>query len=297
MVLIASLTLVFFSDENDTAPLVVISSHKSSDSVIDTDNTEKTIATAWQWEESSNATTDTDTNEEQSSAVFSEESVYNALQRVRLDNQGNIIIDNETLIALDETLDGSHLQLDGQALSDLQMIIKQGLPGKAGDDVAKIVGDYYQLLGATKEFNAVYETDPSTEQVVENTIEQHQENYRELIALRELYMGTDLASQLFSTSNANANYMFDMHKIEQDTELSDDEKQKLRAEITDRHTEQTINVSNWNARHNAFLVAKQNILMALISDEEKQGQLTELMHQHFNSKELAHVRHLHLDKP
>jgi hypothetical protein len=37
--------------------------------------------------------------------------------------------------------------------------------------------------------------------------------------------------------------------------------------------------------------------MALISDEEKQGQLIELMHQHFNSKELAHVRHLHLDKP
>ncbi len=71
----------------------------------------------------------------------------------------------------------------------------------------------------------------------------------------------------------------------------------MRAEITERHTEQVINVNNWIARHSAFQVAKQNILMALISDEEKQGQLTELMQQHFNSKELAYIRHLNLDKP
>jgi hypothetical protein len=31
--------------------------------------------------------------------------------------------------------------------------------------------------------------------------------------------------------------------------------------------------------------------------EEKQMQLTELMHQHFNLEELSHVRHLQLDNP
>ncbi len=293
LLLIACLYLVFFSagDENNTTQVHSVNSQRTKLSVLAINKNEKTIATAWQWEGI------VEPSEEKSTAVFSAEAVYEALHRVRLDEQGNVILDHETLIALNETLDDSRLQLNEVALSELQIIIRQGLPGDVGEDVAKIVGDYYHLLGASKEFNAIYEHDSATDQESESTIEQHQESYRELMALRELYLGTDVADKLFSTSDANARYMFDMAKLEQNTELTEQEKQQTRAEITDRHTAQTIKISNWNERHNVFLAAKKNIQMVSMDEEEKQAQLTELMHQHFNPEELTHVGHLQLDNP
>jgi lipase chaperone LimK len=295
LALIATLYLVFFGADTgkDTAPLLNTKSDSDRQSplIVDIDNPEKTIATAWQWEEPTN------TPDENSSPAFSEKVVYNALQKVRLDSQGNVIIDHEALIALNATLDDSSLQLDEQALLELQIIIRQGLPGNAGDDVAKIVANYYHYLEASKEFNAIYETGSSNSPAIENTTDEHKENYRELTALRELYLGSDTSTKLFSTSDANANYMFDMLEIEQATDLSDEEKQQKRLEIVNQHAEQTIDISNWNERHNVFLAAKQNILQASISDQQKQTQLTELMHQHFSHEEIAHVRHMNIDKP
>lgn len=293
LVLIASIYAVYFSggDAKDTIKIQDVNGYRTNTPALEIDSNQKTIATAWQWEESVN------TPVEKITATFSEKSVYSALQRVRLDNQDNVIIDHEALIALNATLDDSRLQLNEQALAELQIIIRQGLPGNAGDDVAKIVADYYSYLEASKEFNAIYETDSANPQAIENTTEEHEANYRELISLRELYLGSDTSSKLFSTSDANASYMFDMLKIEKSTDLSDEEKQQKVAEITARHAEQTINISNWNQRHGVFLAAKQNILAAAISAQQKQTQLTELMHQHFNPEELAHVRHLQLDKP
>jgi lipase chaperone LimK len=295
LALIATLYLVFFGADTgkDTAPLLNTKSDSDRQSplIVDIDNPEKTIATAWQWEEPTN------TPDENASPTFSEKVVYNALQKVRLDSQGNVIIDHEALIALNATLDDGSLQLDEQALRELQMIIRQGLPGNAGDDVAKIVANYYHYLEASKEFNAIYETGSSNSPAIENTTDEHKENYRELTALRELYLGSDTSTKLFSTSDANANYMFDMLEIEQATDLSDEEKQQKRLEIVNQHAEQTIDISNWNERHNVFLAAKQNILQASISDQQKQTQLTELMHQHFSHEEIAHVRHMNIDKP
>jgi len=111
-----------------------------------------------------------------------------------------------------------------------------------------------------------------------------------------LYLGADVASRLFSTSNANANYMFDMFKLAQDTQLSEQEKEQRRTEITERNAEQTIDIRDWNERHQAFLVDKENILIASINDEEKRAQLIELTYQHFDLEELAHVGHMQLDK-
>jgi lipase chaperone LimK len=295
LALVATLYLVFFNADTgkDTTPLLNTKSDSDRQSplIVDIDNSEKTIATAWQWEEPTN------TPDENASPTFSEKVVYNALQKVRLDSQGNVIIDHEALIALNATLDDGSLQLDEQALRELQMIIRQGLPGNAGDDVAKIVANYYHYLEASKEFNAIYETGSSNSPAIENTTDEHKDNYRELTALRELYLGSDTSTKLFSTSDANANYMFDMLEIEQATDLSDEEKQQKRLEIVNQHAEDTIDISNWNERHNVFLAAKQNILQASISDQQKQTQLTELMHQHFSHEEIAHVRHMNIDKP
>lgn len=282
--------LIFFTDDNKSSNKSGNENNKAI-SLVSIASNKKTVATTWQWEDSSNIQ-----NKKKSSA-FSEKAVYHTLRRVRLDSQDNIIIDHEALIALNATLNDSRLQLDEQSLHDLQMIIMQGLPGSAGADVAKIVADYYHYLIASKEFEAIYATDPATLPDIENTIETYQEKYHELTALRELYLGSDTAEKLFSTSNANANYMFDMLNIEQDGQLADEEKLQKYNEIINRHAEQTIAINSWNQRYNRFQMAKKNILSAVLSNEDKQTQVTELMLQHFNHEELTHVRHLQLESP
>jgi lipase chaperone LimK len=293
LALIASIYFVYFitNKEVDTIQLQEVDSYNLKLPVIKIESNEKTIATVWQWNDS------VKTKEEYPLPAFSEAAVFNALHRVRLDYQGNVILDHEALIALNATLDDSRLQLDQQALNELQIIIRQGLPGSAGEVVANIVANYYNYLEASKEFNAIYETDSSNIQAIDNTADEHEENYRELIVLRELYLGSEIAAKLFSTTNANANYMFDTYRVEHNMDLSDDEKQQLFTEILNRHTEQTINVSNWQERYSTFQSAKQVITVSSISDEEKEIQLTELMNQHFNPEELSHVRHFELNKP
>jgi lipase chaperone LimK len=293
LALIASIYFVYFitNKEVDTIQLQEVDSYNLKLPVIKIESNEKTIATVWQWNDS------VKTKEEYPLPAFSEAAVFNALHRVRLDYQGNVILDHEALIALNATLDDSRLQLDQQALNELQIIIRQGLPGSAGEVVANIVANYYNYLEASKEFNAIYETDSSNIQAIDNTADEHEENYRELIVLRELYLGSEIAAKLFSTTNANANYMFDTYRVEHNMDLSDDEKQQLFTEILNRHTEQTINVSNWQERYSTFQSAKQVITVSSISDEEKEIQLTELMNQHFNPEELSHVHHFELNKP
>ncbi|MFT5716679.1 MAG: lipase chaperone LimK [Oleiphilaceae bacterium] len=260
-----------------------------------------TIATAWQWEakpSNDNSQHAEILNKEQhsqaetnASLLFTQESVYKALHAVKIDDNGDIIIDNDALTALNAALENSEFKLDNETLERLQDIIKQGLPGNAGDQTAQIVADYYQFLGAKSEFNTLYESRDDPDRNIEN----HEAQFNELLALREVYLGNEVADKLFASDNANAQYMFDSMKLEANTNLSEEEKKLLQVEIIERHAEKTINVNNWNERFQSFSADKQHVLNSSLSDDGKRDQLTSLMHQHFSYEELDYVKHLQLD--
>jgi lipase chaperone LimK len=261
-----------------------------------------TIASAWQWEKVSDnenmvAKTEAPTSSQakQSDATatfpFTDESVYKALHDVKLDDNGDIILDDDALIALNNALDHSEVKLDAEALQALQDLIRKGLPGNAGEQTAQIVADFYQYLGAKNEFNSLYETNRNADE----TIESYETEYNELLALRQLYLSTEVADQLFAVSNANSRYMFDSMKLEADASLSGEEKKQEQDKIVQRHVESSTNVNNWNERYQAFLDDKQYIINSSVSDDEKRDQLTGLMHQHFSHEELEYVSHLQLD--
>jgi lipase chaperone LimK len=300
IILIAVGFKLFLYKQSDSIEIINSNNQDIDNGNIEINPPKNTVASSWKWQKNNSRPSATSDNNEQANNEtynFTEKSVYKALYHVRLDDNNNVIIDNETLNALNNTLDDERLKLDEQSILQLQMFIKKGLPGNAGEEVAKIVGGYYQYLEAAREFNAVYEGDP--ELIVDSveSIEQQQNNYQELSSLRHLYLDTDVATQLFSQYDANANYMFEVMKIQNDESLSDEEKQKISSEIALQHSGQSITVNNWDKRYQDFLVAKQNIMSVAISDDDKQAQLTELMHQHFSSEELDNVRHLQLDKP
>lgn len=259
-----------------------------------------TIASVWQWEvetvnannaQETTATSGEQVNDMSSQLPFTQESVFKALHAVKLDSNNNIILDDDALIALNNTLDFSEVKLDGEALEKLKDLIRKGLPGDAGEQTAQIVGDYYQFLGAKNEFNALYETqDPEGK-----SIEDYEAQYNELKSLRELYLGADVSEKLFASSDANSRYMFESKKLEADNSLSDEEKKQAQAKIVERHAEDSIKVNNWNERYQAFLDDKQYIVNSSIGDNEKRIQLRALMHEHFSHEELEYVSHLQLD--
>lgn len=303
-VILGSLVAAVFFIMPDASPkkdidTAVTQTHKIDR--VDTKPKTNTIAQAWQWEVVSNDenTLQVD-NEDMASSTqsetvasypFTQESIYDALQSVKLDENGDIIIDNDALDALIAALDHSQIKLDAEALEALKDLIKKGLPGNAGEETAQIVADFYQYLGAEREFNALYE--PLNDET--QSIEDYETQYNELVALRSVYLGDDVANQLFATVNANSRYMFDSMKLEADTNLSDKEKKAQQAKFIEDHTEQTINVNNWNQRYQSFSNDKQNIIESSLSENEKREQLASLMHQHFNNDELKQINHLQLD--
>jgi lipase chaperone LimK len=262
---------------------------------------EDTIANAWQWEadaedsalelEDQELDAEEDDYKATSDLPFTEESVYQALQAVKIDSAGSIILDDDALNALNTALDHDEMQLDSEAIGELQTIIKNGLPGAAGEQTAQIVADYYQYLGAKNEFNEVYEPTNDESQYIEN----YESQYEELTSLRELYLGSEVSSKLFAISDANARYMFETKKLEANTSLSEEEKKQEQAKLVARHAEETTNVNDWKERYQAFLNEKQYIVNAAISDDEKLVQITELMNEHFSSEEQERVSHLQLD--
>ena len=292
IVLILAITgLAFFMTRDNlevqsSSQNIAVSDSPNESISIATQNPNSSIATAWQWDNLPTKKQVTDIAENKETTRFDVDYIYNALQAVKLDEDGDVVIDHQTLLALNETLAYSGLRLDREDLAELQDLIKLGLPGKSGEQTAEIVGNYYQYLDAERELNTLYSADgPSTNAEVQ---------YEEILALRELYLGKDVSDGLFAMSNANARYMFESFRIESDSSLTDEEKRERQLENVKHHAEQTTEVFNWNVRYADFLAAKKKLQGTALIDDVKNSHLTELMQQHFTQEELEKVRHLKL---
>lgn len=273
--------------KSTTKPVEVSSTQPQGDAL----GTPTTVAAQWQWEKS----TESKPSENMDKPVpFTPESVFNALQAVEIDEDGNVILNHDALISLDEALERIHDQLDSDSLLALQNLIRESLPGIAGEQTANLVADYYQFLEAKAEFSRLNEDiDEDREQSID-TLEDDESLYGELQALREVHLGTDTTEKLFRVTDANAKYMFESLKLAVNNDLSEQEIEMKRQQIEAEHTEQSVNIANWPSRYRAFLNSKQNILASSLSMEEKQSQVNQLLQQMFNAQELKRIDYLGL---
>lgn len=192
--------------------------------------TSASIGSEWRWKElESTATT---AEEEETETPFTPQSVYDALQAVKLDENGNVVLDHDALVSLDEALERIYNQLDDQSANALRELIESALPGKAGQQTAELVDNYRQFLRAKEEFSQMYEN--TTGQYRETSIESlnsDQRLYSELQALREVYLGNQAATALFEVSDANAHYMFESMKLGLDDTLSVEDRLAKQKEL------------------------------------------------------------------
>jgi len=193
-----------------------------------------TIASEWQWQAVGDDNGNSQSNVE-NSLPFTPQTVHDALQAVKVDENGDVVLDHDALISLDEALERIYNQLDGESVLKLQDLIKNALPGKVGEQTSKLVGDYSNFLQAKEEFSQIHEgnagayVEPSVASVSSD-----QELYKELQALRELHLGRDATQRLFEQSDANAQFMFERMKLGLDDSLTPEQKEQRRAEIQAR---------------------------------------------------------------
>lgn len=207
-------------------------------------DTPTTVAAQWQWserQEQGNKDVNMKQTELDSDAElfpFTAQSVHDALSIVKIDANGDIILDNDALISLDEALERIYNKLDGESVLALEDLIRDALPGKAGEQTAKVVSDYNNFLRAKEQFSLLHENTEynSSEQTIQ-TIKRDQNLYSELQSLREVHLGREVTQNLFREHDATAEFMFDSMALGLDDSLTPELIEQRRQAIESKYRE------------------------------------------------------------
>ena len=163
--------------------------------------------------------------------------VYKVLQGIRLDENGRVVPDQAAMQALEKGYSELGPNLSPQDMAELQELIRVGLPGPAGEEAAQILDNYYRFRAAEVEFNGQMENRLRMTQTGSNALPTG-DRYEELVELRRSYLGKEVADRLFAVEDAQARHMFEAIEIQQNANLTAEEKQAqqaaLQAQLNDR---------------------------------------------------------------
>lgn len=293
-ILIISITAValgagflFSGSESDVK---IIENTQSS--MVKNDYQPLTIAQAWQEnlnKKTSNQNTpskpqnqagETQDNESENTPSLDYTYIQKEIGKIRLSEDGTVILDEMTLSALRDAFPVNHLNLTPEMLQELQEILKQGLPGIAGEQAAEIVSNFYEYMEAKKDLNDLFrdvQVKPGT----------HEEALAEEKALRELYLGKEIADQLFKKEDQTSEYMLKAFRIASDQSLSHEEKEKEKNKLNIEFINNEI--ENWDARYQSYLEEKNTLKAKQLSTEEYNQAVIQLRNQHFSVQEQARI--------
>jgi lipase chaperone LimK len=267
-------------------------------------SSERTIADIWVREPSQPQVVTQPSQPLPQDAPVDAAGIRDALRDVRVDEDGNVIVDHRALAALQEGF-ASLGQLDASQLASVQEIIRSGLPPPAGDQAATIVGNYYQYQLAARTMN---------DSATGSDLDASQTQLDRLVALRHSYFGAETAEKLFGDEQAYSRFMLASMRIESDASLSPPEKQQRQSELVETLPERLVREApsgpaettpdstpstdrgDWASRYAEFERQKQAILQAGLTEEEKNTQVDRLLHEHFASDEIESALRYESDK-
>lgn len=297
------------------------------------DKNTNTIAHRWQWQnftgiESAPLGEDVGkpgptSGEVPSNAV----AIYKILQDIKLDEHGRVVPDQTMKEALERGFDDLGPNLSSAAMSELQKLIRTGLAGRAGEEAAQILENYYRFRLAEMEF----EGQPVTQSPADR--------YEKLVQLRRSYLGAETADKLFEVEDTNGRHMLAAIAIQTNANLTDEEKhvqqkalqeklndrllalgllepEEAAAEKVQRLREQGASSADiyatrkallsaesahdlaaadreeaaWQSRFNGFWQARRYIMQAGLDEVERERQIDQLLDQYFSPEERERAR-------
>ncbi len=201
------------------------------------------------------------------------------LHNIKLDENGDVLLDNEALHALRKAFDHGDLELDNEAMNRLQNIIYDSLPSDVAQQTAKVVKDFHDYSVALKQRSHDWGRPQNIEERIALLDEQAE--------LQKLFLGEETAGLLFSVENDSTRQMLEGMNIAVDDSLSRQEKNEKLDELFQRYANATPNIMNWDSRYDQFQAEKQAIMNAGLSAQEKESQIQALYQHSFSASERA----------
>jgi lipase chaperone LimK len=215
--------------------------------------------------------------------------VHAALREVRLDEMGDVVLDNEALSALQAAFASMPRGLTTEQLGQMQHTIRTGLPGRAGEQTAKIVANYHtyhlaqQRLKTDRGDEAM---DPAAALV----------QLEELAALRRQYLGYEAANKLFGQEEAYARYTLESMRVQSLEDLPQAQKDAMQAQLKSRLAtgvlpdKPSAAQTEWQHRHEIYQRERQLIMNAGLSAADEIEQVESLLRSHFRPEEIERAR-------
>jgi lipase chaperone LimK len=301
------------------------------------DKSTNTIAHTWQWENFANTKPASDAGGNSEVAkprpageVVPSDAVgpYRILQSMKLDENGRLVADQTVKDALERGFEDLGPNLTPAAMSELQKVLRTGLPGRAGEEAALLLENYYRYRLAEAEFNG--------QPVNQLSATDH---YEELVHLRRSYIGAETADKLFAAEDINGRHMMAAIAIQSNVNLTAEEKQAqqeaLQEKLNDRLLAQGLlepeeaaaervqrlreqgassteiystreamlgaedaselaaadrEEAKWQGRFNGFWQARRYVIQAGLDEVERERQVEQLLDQYFSPEERERAR-------
>lgn len=247
----------------------------------------QTIEQAWRWERFSKAELKPK-NPPAGQPPFTVAGVHQALRTVELDANGMPVVDSRALSALQSAFADVSTRLTDADLQRLEEIIRAGLPGPGGEQVAGIVSNYYRYDIARRDIESQVPPPQDPESM--------QTHYESLVALRQQHLGADVARQLFAAEEAYARFTIESMRIQATPGVSDADKERMQAELRTRLAEGVLpdkpdaREREWQQRYARFAQQRQMILNAGLPERDQREQIEQLLATHFNDRERERAR-------
>lgn len=194
------------------------------------------IADHWQWDkliqadptitppaESENDEVDEPEAEDTEEEVpFDVVVIYDILQDLKLDENGRLVPDQAAKYALDRGFDDLGPNVSPEAIAELHELIRIALPGEVGEEAIRIMTAYHEYRRAEDEFGQLAAADLEGQSDIAAA---SAEQYEKLVQLRRRYLGNEMADGLFAAEELQARHMFSIVALQEDGDLSDEEKQ------------------------------------------------------------------------
>ena len=292
------------------------------------DESTNTIAHRWQWQNFSKSksapSADKNSEVEVPPNVVA---IYRILQGMKLDENGHVVPDQTMKEALEQGFDDLGPDLSSAALAELQKQIRTGLAGRAGEEAAEILENYYRFRLAEMEFEG---------QPLNQSPAAH---YEELVQLRRSYLGAETADKLFEVEDTNGRHMLAAIEIQTDANLTDEEKQARQAALQEKLNDRLLaqgllepeeaaaekvqrlreqgassadiyatrkallsaetardlaaadrEEAAWQSRFNGFWQARRYVMQAGLDEAERERQIEQLLEQYFSPEERERAR-------
>ncbi len=176
--------------------------------------------------------------------------VENALRMAKLDNVGELILDEQALASLNLVVSRLPKNLTPQNIQKIQSLIMKAQPGEAGEQVAEVLGNYYHFKQAEKEW--------LSSGVAVNSLQAAMDQLEKVSAMRQEYLGQDMADKLFLRQQQKASLSFQSMAIQQNKELSAEQKETELAALSLNNENSRSNLANLDRDDAGYINSIEN---------------------------------------